>query len=157
MPAAELSVHILSIVGPIIQQIVELWPPWYSGSKAKAKLKAHGRKPPCQLGKADRSDAFAFETVDGRPAHTRSLRKLDSCQLALLEGEPNAMRNEIALFEKTIDSKAAALLIGVHYKTLERLARMGKVPATKIGKGWSFRASQLSGWIDSMLAKNLIS
>ena len=44
--------------------------------------------------------------------------------------------------------KAAVLLGGMHPKTLMRLARIGEVPAIKIGKTWFFRASTLNQWIE---------
>jgi excisionase family DNA binding protein len=54
-------------------------------------------------------------------------------------------------FENPVTSRIAAPLVGVHYKTLERMARAGNVPATKIGKSWLFRLSALSTWFDTEL------
>lgn len=45
--------------------------------------------------------------------------------------------------------KAAVLLGGMHPKTLMRLARIGDVPAIKIGRTWFFRASTLNEWVQS--------
>jgi len=61
----------------------------------------------------------------------------------------------IVQFEKTVNSRAAAPLVGVHYKTLEEMARAGEVPAAKIGKQWLFRISILSNWFDEQLRSNL--
>jgi len=47
--------------------------------------------------------------------------------------------------------QAAALLGGMHPKTLMRLARAGGVPAVKIGKCWFFRASTLDAWVNSQV------
>ena len=58
-------------------------------------------------------------------------------------------------FEKPVDSRIAAPLVGVHYKTLEEMARSGDVPAAKIGKQWLFRLSRLSKWFDEQLESNL--
>ena len=44
-------------------------------------------------------------------------------------------------------AEAALLLGGIHPKTLMRLARLGEVPAIKIGRCWFFRASALNDWI----------
>jgi excisionase family DNA binding protein len=44
--------------------------------------------------------------------------------------------------------EAATLLGGMHPKTLMRLARVGDVPAIKIGRCWFFRASALNAWVD---------
>jgi excisionase family DNA binding protein len=57
-------------------------------------------------------------------------------------------------FEKLVNSRTAATLIGVHYKTLERMARHGEVPALKLGKSWQFRLSMLSHWLDGQLKSN---
>jgi excisionase family DNA binding protein len=58
-------------------------------------------------------------------------------------------------FENPVTSRIAAPLVGVHYKTLERMARAGNVPATKIGKSWLFRLSALSTWFDTELQSNV--
>jgi excisionase family DNA binding protein len=58
-------------------------------------------------------------------------------------------------FELPVDSHTAAASIGIHYKTLERLARKGKVPATKQGKAWQYRLSALSAWFDDQLKSNM--
>lgn len=52
-------------------------------------------------------------------------------------------------FEPLMDSAAAAGLLKIHRKTLERMALRGEVPAHKIGKFWRFRASELDGWLRS--------
>ena len=44
---------------------------------------------------------------------------------------------------------AAAVLGGVHPKTVERWARQGRIPAYRFFKRWSFRASELEVWIRS--------
>lgn len=55
------------------------------------------------------------------------------------------------LFEPLLTSREAAPFLRLHYKTLERLARTGVVPATKHGKSWLFRLSRLSDWINGKL------
>ena len=50
-------------------------------------------------------------------------------------------------FEPLLSAKAAAALVGIHEKTLIRLARAGSAPAMRIGKLWRFRASQLDSWL----------
>lgn len=57
-------------------------------------------------------------------------------------------------FERPVNSRVAAPLVGLHYKTLERMARVGDVPAVKMGKCWLFRISILSKWFDSQLGRN---
>jgi excisionase family DNA binding protein len=51
-------------------------------------------------------------------------------------------------FEPLVDSRTAAAAFGIHYKTLERMAREGLVPAAKVGRSWQFRMSVLSDWFN---------
>lgn len=59
------------------------------------------------------------------------------------------------IFETLISSRVAANLVGVHYKTMERLARTRQIPATKIGRSWIFKKSALNRWLDELLTSNL--
>jgi excisionase family DNA binding protein len=52
-------------------------------------------------------------------------------------------------FEPLLNPKAAAALVGIHEKSLIRFARVGDVPAMRIGKLWRFRASELDSWLRS--------
>ena len=52
-------------------------------------------------------------------------------------------------FEPLIDSATAATLLGIHEKTLQRMAREGRVPAIRVGKFWRFRKSVLNTWLES--------
>jgi excisionase family DNA binding protein len=54
-------------------------------------------------------------------------------------------------FEPLVDSHEAAKLLGIHPKTLQRMARRGDVPAIRIGKFWRFRVSELDTWIASVV------
>jgi excisionase family DNA binding protein len=58
------------------------------------------------------------------------------------------------VFEPLLTSREAAPLLHVHYKTLERMARTGLIPATKQGRCWLFRASKLNCWINAALDLN---
>jgi excisionase family DNA binding protein len=51
-------------------------------------------------------------------------------------------------FEPLLDDKQAGELLGLHPKTLQRLARQGDIPAIRIGRYWRFRASSLNAWVD---------
>jgi excisionase family DNA binding protein len=55
-------------------------------------------------------------------------------------------------FERLLDSDEAAALLGIHKKTLQRMARSGEVPGVQIGDLWRFRASTLNEWLASRLA-----
>lgn len=63
-------------------------------------------------------------------------------------------REHQIMFEPPVDSRTAAAAIGIHYKTLERLARKGLVPATKLGRSWQYRLSILSDWFSGKLKSN---
>ena len=52
-------------------------------------------------------------------------------------------------FEPILDSEEAATLLKIHPKTLQKLARNGKIPGFRIGKLWGFRASTLNRWLES--------
>jgi excisionase family DNA binding protein len=50
-------------------------------------------------------------------------------------------------FEELFSTKEAALYLRIHVKTLQRLAREGRVPTARIGKYWRFRLSDLDRWV----------
>jgi excisionase family DNA binding protein len=54
-------------------------------------------------------------------------------------------------FEPLLNLTEAAEVLGMHWKTLERMARNKKVPALKVGKRWKFRLSSLNTWLDHRL------
>ena len=54
-------------------------------------------------------------------------------------------------FEPLLNSREASSLLRMHYKTLERRARNGEVPAYQITGRWYFRASELDGWLKSQV------
>ena len=45
--------------------------------------------------------------------------------------------------------RAAAVLGGLHPKTVERWARQGRIPAYRYSKSWRFRVSELEVWMRS--------
>lgn len=53
-----------------------------------------------------------------------------------------------AQFEPLLSDAEAGELLGLHPKTVQRLARGGELPAIRIGRYWRFRASALNRWID---------
>ena len=50
-------------------------------------------------------------------------------------------------FEPLIDAEQAAKLLGIHPKTLQKMAREGRVPRIRVGKFWRFRRSELDSWL----------
>jgi excisionase family DNA binding protein len=57
--------------------------------------------------------------------------------------------------EASIDSKTAATYLNIHYKTLERMARVGEIPATKSGRSWQFLSSLLKDWLRARMNSNV--
>ena len=47
-------------------------------------------------------------------------------------------------FEPLLTDAEAAELLGLHPKTIQRLARTGELPAVRVGRYWRFRASALN-------------
>lgn len=64
----------------------------------------------------------------------------------------SAVATSPAAFEPLLDSHEAATLLGIHPKTLQKLARAGSVPAIRIGDLWRFRASTLDDWVRATLS-----
>jgi excisionase family DNA binding protein len=54
---------------------------------------------------------------------------------------------ELPQFEPLLDTHQAAALLGIHPKTLQKMARAGTVPCHRIGDLWRFRASELDRWL----------
>jgi excisionase family DNA binding protein len=54
--------------------------------------------------------------------------------------------------EALLDSHAAAALLGVHPRTLQRMVLRGEIPGVHVGKLWRFRPSSIDQWIDRKLA-----
>jgi excisionase family DNA binding protein len=49
--------------------------------------------------------------------------------------------------EPLINVDRAAELLGIHPKTVKRLAASGRIPGMRIGKLWRFRESVLDVWM----------
>jgi excisionase family DNA binding protein len=49
--------------------------------------------------------------------------------------------------EPLIDAERAAVILGLHSKTVKRLAQVGRLPGFKIGRVWRFRESSLDEWV----------
>ncbi len=54
--------------------------------------------------------------------------------------------------ELLLDSHEAAAVLGVHPRTLQRMAHRGQIAGVQVGKLWRFRASALAEWIDHAIA-----
>jgi len=54
-------------------------------------------------------------------------------------------------FEPLLDCIEAARLLHLHPKTVERMARQGRLPAFKVGKRWLFRTTLIDHWVSSLV------
>jgi excisionase family DNA binding protein len=68
-----------------------------------------------------------------------------------IQAESNFPVQPQPTFEPVLDSEEAAALLKIHPKTLQKLARDGKIPGVRIGKLWAFRASTLNRWLESKM------
>ncbi len=66
--------------------------------------------------------------------------------------KPTASAARFVDFERLLDSDEAASLLKIHPKTLQRMAREGRIAGIQIGKLWRFRASDLERWLASKIA-----
>jgi excisionase family DNA binding protein len=61
---------------------------------------------------------------------------------------PISSRRSADGFEPLLTSPEAARLLGnIHVKTLQRYARLGRLPGYQIGGHWYFRESELDAWL----------
>ena len=64
---------------------------------------------------------------------------------------PTTVNVKLGSFEQLLDLREAATVLGMHWKTLEGMARGKRVPALKVGKRWKFRLSALDAWLEDGL------
>jgi excisionase family DNA binding protein len=76
-------------------------------------------------------------------------------KLAMDECDGNGNKRLQPPHEEAVDSHTAAAFLGIHHKTLERMARKGLIPATKFGKSWQFLLSLLDEWRKKQMNSNL--
>ncbi|HUO61663.1 MAG TPA: helix-turn-helix domain-containing protein, partial [Candidatus Acidoferrales bacterium] len=72
--------------------------------------------------------------------------------MSTLIQKPASHAPKVVEFERLLDSDEAASLLKIHPKTLQRMAREGKIVGIQIGKLWRFRASDLDHWLKERLA-----
>lgn len=65
---------------------------------------------------------------------------------------PQTVATATSSFEQLLDSDDAATLLKIHPKTLQQMARNGKIAGVRIGKLWRFRASVLNDWLEHKMA-----
>ena len=68
------------------------------------------------------------------------------------------LQTEMPAFEPYVDARAAAQFLGMHWKTIQRLARENLLPAYPFSgrqrRQWKFRISELDNWAKSRLPSN---
>jgi excisionase family DNA binding protein len=102
----------------------------------------------------DQSLARSIASLHGLPrAATRDERRtVERSALSIQLGPSPKLKYD---FEPLIGSPEAAKLLGnIHVKTLQRYARLGRLPGYQIGGHWYFRASELDAWLESRINSN---
>lgn len=61
------------------------------------------------------------------------------------------MDNVTQRCEPFVDANRAGELLKLHPKTVKRMAQLGLLPATKIGRVWRFRESSLDAWMSERI------
>ena len=84
-------------------------------------------------------------------AQTLTQSKLDQ---EAPRGKDKSAKLKSGSFEELLNLREAASLLGMHWKTLERRAQSGNVPAFRVFGRWRFRASVLNQWVDKKLVIN---
>jgi len=51
-------------------------------------------------------------------------------------------------FEPLLSDTQVGKLLGLHPKTVQRLARAGEIPSIRIGRKWRYRATELNRWVE---------
>ena len=51
--------------------------------------------------------------------------------------------SDLSSFPLVLNSRRAADLLGLHYKTIEKMARAGELPGVQLGKAWRFSRDAL--------------
>jgi excisionase family DNA binding protein len=73
-----------------------------------------------------------------------------SSQPTVSPGQRNRGKVESdAGFEPLLDVVEAARLLRIHPKTLQKLTRIGRVPAYRVGRFWRYRGTDLEMWLQS--------
>ena len=105
-----------------------------------------GQKEERSAGTQGESPAIIPDNAAHVAATAEKENAIDSSDLKReLRGHSGARREA---FEPLLASAQAARLLGnIHVKTLQRYARLGRVPGYQIGGHWYFRASELDSWL----------
>jgi excisionase family DNA binding protein len=83
------------------------------------------------------------------PQRTLPLREWKEVQEML--SRASSMKSEVlAQFEPLLSDTKVSKLLGLHPKTVARMARRGELPAIRIGRYWRFRASELDAWLETI-------
>lgn len=57
-------------------------------------------------------------------------------------------------FEPLWTPTDAASFLRLHEKTVIKMARLGQIPAIRLGKHWRFRATDLTSWVATQVQSN---
>ena len=92
--------------------------------------------------------------IKGKHLDTRS-EVMQESGMNLRAGQRKSVANESSTtenFEPLLDSHEAAVLLRLHPKTLQRMARERRIAGVKVGKSWRFRVSELNRFVQTKIA-----
>ena len=86
-----------------------------------------------------------------QPANTSDVYREPETSLQIPEAAQHRIPSSTSA-HPLLNSQQAARYLGVHPRTLTRLARDGEIPALQIGRHWRFRISDLDAWTQSKIS-----
>jgi excisionase family DNA binding protein len=57
-------------------------------------------------------------------------------------------------FQPLLTPAEAASYLRLHEKTVIKMARLGQIPAIRLGKHWRFRSTDLTTWVATQVQSN---
>lgn len=51
-------------------------------------------------------------------------------------------------FEPLLDAKEVSRLLGLHPRTILRLAKLGQLPGIRYARHWRFRRADIAAWVE---------
>ena len=58
--------------------------------------------------------------------------------------------------EPLLDARAASAMLGIHCKTVQMLARQGRLPGIRYARHWHFRRKDLISWVERQLPSSAL-
>jgi|SRR5450631_3537445 len=88
-------------------------------------------------------------TTPQKTSRTISTHALIPCVTSTSSSSASRTVNYAGIFEPLITAEEAADHLLMHVKTVQKMAREGRVPCIRMGKYWRFRLSALNQWVSA--------